>query len=178
MASANLMAISMNVRPISRPNTENRNSNSVMSRPALRPQGLSEFLGKEKVEADDPARNRCGCFLPDLTRLATAPSADFRACIWGKPRTRARLSIFIARSRGAVYVMRTHARALPPRHAPRRRPRASLAFDPDHRHRASLGAVHQLDGRGVPRTQRQRGHACQLVLPAGSQPARDSNPGR
>jgi len=31
-----------------------------------------------KVEADDPARNRCGCFLPDLTRLATAPSADFR----------------------------------------------------------------------------------------------------
>src|SRR5687767_13580625 len=35
-----------------------------------------------KVEADDPARNRCGCFLPDLTRLATAPSADFRAGIW------------------------------------------------------------------------------------------------
>jgi len=34
------------------------------------------------VEADDPARNRCGCFLPDLTRLATAPSADFRAGIW------------------------------------------------------------------------------------------------
>src|SRR5204863_5722698 len=34
------------------------------------------------VEADDPARNRCGCFLPDLTRLATAPSADFRGRIW------------------------------------------------------------------------------------------------
>ena len=32
-----------------------------------------------EVEADDPARNRCGCFLPDLTRLATTPSADFRA---------------------------------------------------------------------------------------------------
>ena len=31
-----------------------------------------------EVEADDPARNRCGCFLPDLTRLATMPSADFR----------------------------------------------------------------------------------------------------
>src|SRR6476660_9237450 len=39
------------------------------------------------VEADDPARNRCGCFLPDLTRLATAPSADFRAGIWAiRPR--------------------------------------------------------------------------------------------
>jgi len=36
------------------------------------------------VEADDPARNRCGCFLPDLTRLATAPSADFRAGIWAR----------------------------------------------------------------------------------------------
>ena len=36
------------------------------------------------VEADDPARNRCGCFLPDLTKLATAPSADFRAGIWWK----------------------------------------------------------------------------------------------
>ena len=36
------------------------------------------------VEADDPARNRCGCFLPDLTKLATAPSADFRARIWWK----------------------------------------------------------------------------------------------
>ena len=35
-------------------------------------------LGSSWVEADDPARNRCGCFLPDLTRLATAPSADFR----------------------------------------------------------------------------------------------------
>src|SRR6476661_4239893 len=34
------------------------------------------------VEADDPARNRCGCFLPDLTRLATTPSADFRGGIW------------------------------------------------------------------------------------------------
>ena len=30
------------------------------------------------VEADDPGRNRCGCFLPDLTRLATAPPTDFR----------------------------------------------------------------------------------------------------
>ena len=39
------------------------------------------------VEADDPARNRCGCFLPDLTRLATAPSADFRATIWGNADT-------------------------------------------------------------------------------------------
>jgi hypothetical protein len=38
------------------------------------------------VEADDPARNRCGCFLPDLTRLATAPSADFRADIWAMVR--------------------------------------------------------------------------------------------
>src|SRR4051812_25706764 len=38
----------------------------------------------EEVEADDPARNRCGCFLPDLTRLATAPSADFRERIWAK----------------------------------------------------------------------------------------------
>jgi Ca2+-binding EF-hand superfamily protein len=41
------------------------------------------------VEADDPARNRCGCFLPDLTRLATAPSADFRERIWVKTALRA-----------------------------------------------------------------------------------------
>ncbi len=43
----------------------------------------------EEVEADDPARNRCGCFLPDLTRLATMPSADFRAGIWVKTAVRA-----------------------------------------------------------------------------------------
>jgi len=42
-----------------------------------------------KVEADDPARNRCGCFLPDLTRLATAPSADFRSRIWSTRPVRA-----------------------------------------------------------------------------------------
>jgi len=41
------------------------------------------------VEADDPARNRFGCFLPDLTRLATTPSADFRARIWCKAPHRA-----------------------------------------------------------------------------------------
>src|SRR5437868_328062 len=44
---------------------------------------------KKEVEADDPAQNRCGCFLPDLTRLATAPSADFRARIWGNAPARA-----------------------------------------------------------------------------------------
>jgi hypothetical protein len=43
-----------------------------------------DHLRAARVEADDPARNRCGCFLPDLTRLATAPSADFRAGIWVK----------------------------------------------------------------------------------------------
>src|SRR5438270_9001050 len=46
--------------------------------------GLIKARTRRKVEADDPARNRCGCFLPDLTRLATAPSADFRASIWGQ----------------------------------------------------------------------------------------------
>ena len=45
-----------------------------------------------KVEADDPARNRCGCFLPDLTRLATAPSADFRGGIWVRTRRARKLS--------------------------------------------------------------------------------------
>ena len=50
---------------------------------------------------NDPGRNRCGCFLPDLTRLATAPSADFRARIWVKMLCRASSpSAFIDRSRG------------------------------------------------------------------------------
>ena len=39
---------------------------------------------KKRVEADDPVQNRCGCFLPDLTKLATTPSADFRRAIWGR----------------------------------------------------------------------------------------------
>ena len=43
------------------------------------------FAKSGQVEADDPAPNRCGCFLPDLTRLATAPSADFLAGIWWNP---------------------------------------------------------------------------------------------
>src|SRR6478735_12518686 len=83
MASANLMAISMKVRPMRRPNTENRNSNSLIGRPR-RHAGSADgnSKAKKRVEADDPARNRCGCFLPDLTRLATAPSADFRGRIW------------------------------------------------------------------------------------------------
>ena len=73
---------------MSRPNTENRNSNSVIARPRLSAwQGDCESRSKKKVEADDPARNRCGCFLPDLTRLATAPSADFRAGIWAMRQT-------------------------------------------------------------------------------------------
>ena len=33
---------------------------------------------------NDPGRNRCGCFLPDLTRLATAPSARLPRRIWWK----------------------------------------------------------------------------------------------
>ena len=37
-----------------------------------------------EVEADDPGRNRCGCFLPDLTRLATAPPTDFRGPYGGR----------------------------------------------------------------------------------------------
>jgi len=51
------------------------------------------------VEADDPARNRCGCFLPDLTRLATAPSADFRAGIWVRTGYGASRAFFIRYSR-------------------------------------------------------------------------------
>lgn len=51
------------------------------------------------VEADDPARNRCGCFLPDLTRLATAPSADFRAGIWVRTGAGASGAFFIRYSR-------------------------------------------------------------------------------
>src|SRR5579884_3043471 len=48
--------------------------------------------GRRAVEADDPARNRCGCFLPDLTRLATMPSADFRTRIWDNEFARASCS--------------------------------------------------------------------------------------
>ena len=33
---------------------------------------------------NDPARNRYGCFLPDLTGLATAPSARLPRRIWAK----------------------------------------------------------------------------------------------
>ena len=62
------------------------------------------------VEADDPARNRCGCFLPDLTRLATTPSADFRWRIWWKPADRASScpaeASFSRRSRAAGDVIR------------------------------------------------------------------------
>jgi hypothetical protein len=56
-----------------------RQSNAGLLVPRTEIRGRND--GK-KVEADDPAPNRCGCFLPDLTRLATAPSADFRAGIW------------------------------------------------------------------------------------------------
>jgi len=33
---------------------------------------------------NDPTRNRCGCFLPDLTRLATTPSARLPGGHMGK----------------------------------------------------------------------------------------------
>ena len=33
---------------------------------------------ENKVEAGDPDRIRYGCFVPDLTGLATGPSTDFR----------------------------------------------------------------------------------------------------
>ena len=34
---------------------------------------------------NDPRRNRCGCFLPDLTRLATTTSARLPRSQIGKP---------------------------------------------------------------------------------------------
>jgi len=34
------------------------------------------------VGADDPARIHCGCFVPDLTKFASAPSADSRCGLW------------------------------------------------------------------------------------------------
>src|SRR5689334_19191962 len=83
---------------------------------------------KKKVEADDPARNRCGCFLPDLTRLATAPSADFRAGIWVKRMARAsscwRTHHLHQPFTRRAQVQRKHAGACP--HAPTRR----VPFDP------------------------------------------------
>ncbi|CAA9505967.1 MAG: hypothetical protein AVDCRST_MAG44-1072 [uncultured Sphingomonas sp.] len=52
------------------------------------------------MEADDPARNRCGCFLPDLTKLATAPPADFRRGIWARRTPLARLADPLAKTFG------------------------------------------------------------------------------
>ena len=118
--------------------------------------GLLRFAQRqETVEADDPARNRCGCFLPDLTRLATAPSADFRARHMVERRSRrckfeaaSSLTVHPCR-RSSGISMRLHAPSLScdARLGSRRsgRPR-----DADHRHRASVGTVHQPDGRAVP----------------------------
>ena len=45
--------------------------------------GFDEFKRRKKGgNRNDPGRNRCGCFLPDLTRLATAPSARLPRRIW------------------------------------------------------------------------------------------------
>src|SRR6476661_2907746 len=100
------------------------------------------------VEADDPARNRCGCSLPGLTRLATAPSADFRAGIWWKPVKRASSSSLTVHSNGRTEdlprpegtidvrsaISACHARA------------DRVAFDADHGHRACVGAFYQPNG--------------------------------
>ena len=101
------------------------------------------------VEADDPARNRCGCFLPDLTRLATAPSADFRAGIWAKrPRFASSASepVFIDGS-SQMEDPRLGASIFVPFDVGRR-----STFAADRRDRASLGALHQSDGRTLPVT--------------------------
>ena len=154
IASANLIAISMKVRPMSRPKTENRNSKSVIGHP--RPPavaGVGRVRKREKVEADDPARNRCGCFLPDLTRLATAPSADFRAGIWVEAcpsRKFARRGFFIDASRAPETSRRRCARRPRYRFSPRPRMRSSRRRTADQCRRPCLGAVHQPDGRAVP----------------------------
>ena len=46
---------------------------------SARPADAADVAGGSR---NDPKRNRCGCFLPDLTRLATASSARLPAHIW------------------------------------------------------------------------------------------------
>src|SRR3977135_2290720 len=77
MASANLVAISTTIRPNRIPNRPDKKLKSSICSGRVTQTADGGKAGQG--EADDPARNHCGCFLPDLTRLATAPSADFRA---------------------------------------------------------------------------------------------------
>src|SRR3546814_5992879 len=48
---------------------------------SIRPEWQTDF-GKGGSR-NDPERNRYGCFLPDLTGLATTPSARLPRRIWG-----------------------------------------------------------------------------------------------
>src|SRR5206468_5692826 len=113
------------------------------------------------VEADDPAPNRCGCFLPDLTRLATAPPADFREAYGGTclrvqvrvPRSAALHSRFTSDRGGLPAYIQGLADASPrplPGVACSGRWGASFRVDADYGDRTSVGAVHQSDGRAVP----------------------------
>ena len=133
---------------------------------------------RERVEADDPARNRCGCFLPDLTRLATAPSADFRAGIWAKALARK----FFRGSSLAVHAPRTNDG---PRHrrrasclilsrhsAPRRRaaPRQQPIAVTGH---AWAPSSARWASRSAPA--RRRRHVGSLVRPGRPQPRRPAH---
>ena len=106
-----------------------------------------------EVEADDPARNRCGCFLPDLTRLATAPSADFRGAHMGEaalPRKfmyPAGCSSLAVHRRKATQAPSSEIRPMPCPTAPCY---AALAADQPAAHRSRAHFISP-DGRAVSR---------------------------
>src|SRR3546814_17300244 len=49
---------------------------------SIRPEWQTDF--GQGGSRNDPERNRYGCFLPDLTGLATTPSARLPRRLWGR----------------------------------------------------------------------------------------------